>query len=196
MPAIARLTIRLDDVEPEVVRRVEVPADIGLVDLHLVIQAAMGWENYHLYAFHAGRNLSWGIPDPDWPEDTTLPARKATLADVIAHLKKNKTFQYVYDFGDDWGHTIKLEAIAEAEPDVAYPRLTEARGACPPEDCGGPWGYAHLLEVLADPNHEEHDEMVEWCGPGFDPAAVNEAAIRKALAKLANHRRRKTKAAP
>lgn len=196
MPDIARLTIRLDDVEPEVLRKIEVPADIRLPDLHRVIQIVMGWQDYHLHEFRVGRGPAWGTPDPSRPGDGPLPAKKAILADVLAHLKRNKTFQYVYDFGDDWVHTIKLEGLVKAEPDATYPRLIEARGACPPEDCGGPWGYAHLLDALADPDDEEHDELVEWCGPGFDPAAVNEAAIRKALAKFVNRRRGKDKVVP
>lgn len=196
MPAVARLTIRLDDVEPEVVRRIEVPTDIRLADLHTVIQVVMGWEDYHLYAFRVGRRLTWGIRDRDWPEDDTRSAKSATLAELLAHLKRTKTFQYLYDFGDDWLHTIKLDAVAEADPETAYPRLLEARGACPPEDCGGPWGYAEYLDAIADPDHEDHEEMIAWRGPDFDPAAVDEAAIRKALARFANRRRRKAKPAP
>ena len=196
MTEIARLKIQLDEVRPPVIRRLEVPLAMHLADLHLVIQATMGWENYHLYEFRVGRTVAYGIPDPDWPESNTLSAKKATLADLIAHLKRNKTFHYVYDFGDDWLHTVKLEALTEASPDGTYPRLLSAQGACPPEDCGGPWGYAHYLEAIADPDHEEHVDMIEWRGPGFDPNAVDEAAIHKALDKFANRRKRKVTPTP
>ena len=196
MPDIARLTLRLDDVEPEVVRRIEVAADIRLPDLYRVIQIVMGWQDYHLHEFRVGRGPAWGTPDSSWPEDGLRSEKTATLTDVLANLKRNKAFQYVYDFGDDWVHTVKLEGIVEADPDAVYPRLVEARGACPPEDCGGPWGYAYLIEVLADPDNEEYNEMVEWCGSEIDPAFVDEAAIRKALTTFANRRRRKTKAKP
>ena len=196
MTEIARLKIQLDDMDLPVIRRIEVPLAIRLADLHLVIQVTMGWENYHLYEFRVGRTVAYGIPDPNWPETRTQSAKTATLADLIAHLKKNKTFHYVYDFGDDWLHTVKLEAVAEADPEIAYPRLLTAQGACPPEDCGGPWGYAHYLEAIADPDHEEHADMIEWRGPGFDPSAVDEAAIQKALSKLANRRKRKAKVTP
>ena len=108
--------------------------------LHLVIQVTMGWENYHLYEFRVGRAVAYGITDPDWPDSDTLSAEKATLADLIGHLKRNKTFRYIYDFGDDWFHTVKLEALVEADPELTYPRLLTAQGRCPPEDCGGPWG--------------------------------------------------------
>lgn len=194
MTEIARLKIQLDDMDLPVIRRIEVPLTMRLADLHLVIQIAMGWENYHLYEFRVGRAVAYGIPDPDWPESNTLSAKTATLADLLIHLKRNKTFHYLYDFGDDWMHTVKLEALAEADPEITYPRLLDAQGACPPEDCGGPWGYAHYLEAVADPDHEEHDDMIEWRGPGFDPSAIDEAAIRKEFTKFANRRKRKTKA--
>jgi hypothetical protein len=79
-----------------------------------------------------------------------------------------------------------VEAVAEGAADVAYPRLIAAQGACPPEDVGGPWGYADYLEAIADPKHERHAEMIEWRGPGFDPAVVDETAIHERLAALAS----------
>jgi hypothetical protein len=186
MPDIARLRITLDNVEPAVERRVEVPAEIRLDDLHLVIQAAMPWENYHLYEFRAG-GIAWGIPDPDVPDfspSEPRPADKATLAALLAETGGQR-FAYEYDFGDGWGHSIEVEAIVAAAPDVAYPQLISARGRCPPEDVGGPWGYADYLDAIADPKHERHKELIQWRGPGFNPAVVDEAAIRKSLAGLA-----------
>ncbi len=194
MTEIARLKIELDEMEAPVLRHIEVPRAIRLADLHLVIQAAMGWENYHLYEFRVGRTVAYGLPDPDWPDQATLSAKQATLDELLGHLKRNKTFQYIYDFGDDWLHWVKLEALVAADPELAYPRLVSAQGRCPPEDCGGPWGYGHYLEAIADPDHEDHDDMLDWRGPGFDPNTVDETAIRKALAKLAKPRRRKARA--
>ena len=112
---IARLKIELDEMEHPVLRRIEVPLAIRLVDLHPVIQVAMGWENYHLYEFRVGRTVRYGIPDPDWPDSGALSVQKATLADLLAHLKRNETFHYIYDFGDDWLHTVALEALGEAD---------------------------------------------------------------------------------
>jgi hypothetical protein len=195
MSQIARLKITLDNVEPEVLRRVEVPIEIKLDRLHLAIQIAMGWENYHLYEFRtrAGR---WGIPDPDLGDYDVLSAEQATLAELLQRSGV-KTFQYVYDFGDDWEHTVKVEAVAPGEPDALYPRLLEAQRACPPEDCGGPWDYAEYLEAISDPQHERHEDLIGWRGPGFDPAAVDKAAIRKGLQTLARPRppRKASKAA-
>jgi hypothetical protein len=183
---IARLKVTLDHVEPAVVWRLEVPFDIKLSDLHLVIQAVMPWWNYHLYEFRA-RNHRWGLPDPGshWPGmPRVLPAKGTSLAGLIATTGA-KTFTYIYDFGDDWEHKVKIEKTCEPAPGAIYPRLTEARGRCPPEDVGGPWGYAEYLEAMADPNHERHAEMIEWRGPDFDPNVVDVASIEKELAKLA-----------
>ena len=183
---IARLKITLDHMQPAVVRRLEVPLDIKLSDLHLVIQAAMPWWNYHLYEFRA-RGQRWGLPDPDfnWPGmPRVLPAKGTPLAELIATTGA-KTFTYVYDFGDDWEHTVKIEKTCEPAPGAVYPRLTEASGRCPPEDVGGPWGYAEYLEAMADPNHERHAEMAAWRGPDFDPNVVDVAGIEKEMAKLA-----------
>jgi hypothetical protein len=182
---IARLKITLDHVEPAVVRRLEVPFDIKLSDLHLVIQAVMPWWNYHLYEFRA-RNQRWGLPNPGshWSGmPRVLPAKGASLAELIATTGA-KTFTYVYDFGDDWEHKVKIEKTCEPASGAAYPRLIEASGRCPPEDVGGPWGYAEYLEAIADPKHERHAEMIEWRGPNFDPTVVDVASIEKDLAKL------------
>ena len=136
---IIRLKVTLDEVEPPVLRRIEVPLTIRLDRLHSALQAAMGWTNSHLHEICA-RDVGWGVPDPDWG-DGPLDARKARLVDVLEETGA-KTLKYLYDFGDGWEHTVKLERIAKAVPGLAYPRLTEARGRCPPEDVGGPWGYA------------------------------------------------------
>jgi len=127
---IARLKITLDDMEPAVIRCVETPFDITLDRLHLLIQAAMGWTNSHFYELRAG-NVGWGMPDPDWP-DGPLDARKARLADVVEDVG-TKTLRYIYDFGDGWEHTIKIERLGDPTPGVAYPRLIEAPGAT--ENC-------------------------------------------------------------
>ena len=185
-PAIARLRITLDEVTPTVFRRIEVPLGLCLDDLHLVIQAAMGWENGHLYEFRSG-HAAWGIldEDPGWRlGDGPRAAHNATLAELIGQAKR-KSFKYLYDFGDDWEHTVTVEKLAEADPAARYPRLLAAKGACPPEDCGGPWGYADYLDAICNPAHANHREMINWRGPGFDPDDANETGIRKHLDRLA-----------
>jgi hypothetical protein len=143
----------------------------------------MGWENCHLYEFRT-RGDRWGLVDPDFVELDVISAKEATLAELLKRSGA-KTFKYVYDFGDGWEHTVKVEALDQPATGAGYPRLLEARRRCPPEDVGGPWGYARYLKALADPDHERHDEFVEWRGPGFDPALVDEATIRKAFDRLA-----------
>ena len=134
---IARIRITLDDVEPVVLRRIEVPFGIRLDRLHLTIQAAMGWTNSHLYELRAG-DVGWSTPYPDanWSGDF-LDARRARLGNVLEDIGTNKLV-YLYDFGDGWEHTIKIERLAAPKSGVLYPRLTEVNGRCPPEDCGGP----------------------------------------------------------
>jgi hypothetical protein len=94
-----------------------------------------------------------------------------------------KTLRYLYDFGDGWEHTIKIERIMDAVPGIAYPRLVEAAGRCPPEDVGGPWGYAELLEAIADPKHERHAELKDWIDDAFDPNVVDAEGLADALTR-------------
>jgi hypothetical protein len=179
---VACLKITLDDVKPAVLRRIEVPLVIRLDRLHLAIQAAMGWSNSHLYEIRA-RDIGWGDPDPDG-SDGPLDARKARLVDVIEDVGV-KTLRYLYDFGDGWDHTIKIERVTDAVPGLAYPILVEAAGRCPPEDVGGPWGYAEFLEAITDPKHERHAELMDWIGDDFDPNVVDTNRLADNLAALA-----------
>ena len=190
MAEIARLKIRLMGPGIRVSRRIEVRLDTCLDDLHLVFQAGMGWENCHLYEFAVGRAIRYGVRDPWWEDPELRPVENATLSELVEHLGRDGTFHYVYDFGDNWQHAVKLEATADADPNMTYPRLLKAHGRCPPEDCGGPGGYARYLEAISDPDHEDHTEMVEWRGPGFDPGIVDEDAIRNAFAALGPAKRR------
>jgi hypothetical protein len=187
---IARLKITLDDVEPAVLRRVEVPFDIRFDRLHLTIQAAMGWTNSHLYEIRAG-DVGWSTPDSDidWTGDF-LDARKARLDEVIEDIGTKK-LRYVYDFGDGWDHTIRIERLVDPEPGQLYPRLIDAIGRCPPEDCGGPWGYAELLEAIGDPTHERHADLGDWIPEDFDPATADTKWLTEEVAALAKKWSRK-----
>jgi hypothetical protein len=186
--SIARLQVTLDDVKPLVRRRIDVPLTIRLDRLHLVFQAAMGWTNSHLYEIRA-RDVGWGLPDPDWG-DGPLDARKTRLIDVLEDVGV-KTLKYLYDFGDGWEHTVKLQRITAAIPIAEYPLLIDAVGRCPPEDVGGPWGYADFLEAITDPEHERHFECVEWIGHPFDPNSINIDWLAQEVAKLASKWTRK-----
>jgi len=180
--SIARLKVTLNDVKPPVQRRVEVPLAIRLDRLHLVLQAAMDWTNSHLYEIRA-RDVGWGLPDPDFG-DGPPDAKKTRLVDVLEDAG-TKTVKYLYDFGDGWEHTVKVERITDAVPGLAYPVLIDATARCPPEDVGGPWGYDEFLEAIADPTHENHAEMKNWIGETFDPKAVDVEALADDVAALA-----------
>ena len=183
MAEIARLRIEIDEVTPAVIRRVEVPLAIRLDDLHFVLQIAIGWQNCHPFEFRVG-DTAWGLLDRDDPASSPLPAETATLADVLA---LGERFRYDYVYGEDWGHTVALEALTAADPAAAYPRLVSAQGRCPPADIGGPIGYDTFLRAIADPEHLHHEGMIEWDDPDFDPHTVDEAAIRANLANLGKY---------
>jgi len=192
--SIARLKITLDNVKLQVLRRLEAPLTIRLDRLHLVLQAAMGWTNSHLYELRA-RDIGWGIPDPDF-SGGPLDARKARLLDVLEDVG-TKTLRYLYDFGDGWEHTIKIERIDPAVPGVTYPRLIDVVGRCPPEDVGGPWSYQEFLAAKADPTHERRAEFAEWIDlDAFDPNLVDAEAHARAVQDLAKQWDRKTAAKP
>jgi len=184
---IARLRVAIDEVTPAVIRRVEVPLDIRLDDLHFVLQIAIGWQNCHPFEFRldgAGDAERWGLVDRDDP-DSPRPAEHATLADLLAHGQR--TFHYDYVYGEDWAHTVELEAIVPADAAAHYPRLVEANGRCPPADIGGVMGYETFLRAISDPLHLNHEGFREWDDPDFDPHVVDEAALRANLANLAKY---------
>jgi len=182
MADIARLRVAIDDVAPAVVRRVEVPLTMRLDDLHFVLQIAIGWQNCHPFEFRFG-DRAWGLVDRD-AESNPLPAEGATLAEVHA---LGRSFKYGYVFGEDWQHTVEIEAVAPAEQGVVYPRLIEAHGRCPPADIGGAAGYEDFLLAIGDPGHPLHETMIEFDDPEFDPAKVDVAALAKNLANLARY---------
>jgi Plasmid pRiA4b ORF-3-like protein len=165
--------------DPAVWRRLLVPAATRLDRLHQMIQAAMGWENHHLHAFTDGR-VRYGRSDP---ELRLRDERKATLGNLIP--RKGGRARYTYDFGDHWEHELVVEERLAAESGTAYPVCVAGEGACPPEDCGGPWGYEHLREVLADPTSDEHEDMLAWLGldkaTDFDPHRFDLNRVNRAV---------------
>jgi hypothetical protein len=168
--------------KPPVWRRVLVPASMTLDLLHEVILRAMGWDGGHLHVFSDGWR-EFGSPGA---ELGYADERRVTVADLLSGPGGKVT--YTYDFGDDWEHVILLETILPAGPGAAYPVCVAGKGACPPEDCGGQWGYAELKEILADRDHEQHEEMLEWLGlddaAEFDPAEFSVDEVNERLAVL------------
>lgn len=179
---VAELKVELADVAPPVRRVLEVPLDLRLDRLHLAIQAAMGWQNGHLYDFTAGRTARWAKPDPEF--DDVVPPSKGTVADLFAAAGKRPAL-YTYDFGDNWEHLLTLGKPVEAEAGAVYPRLIDCTGRCPPEDCGGFPGFERFQKIMADPDDPEHEEMLDWHGGPFDPSDAGTAERTKAVAALA-----------
>jgi len=179
---IIEIKVILNDIEPKVTRLLQVPANIRLDRLHLTLQAAMGWTNSHLYMFETART-TWGVPDPDFGGDD-LPADKTTLWEVIEDTSQ-KTITYIYDFGDNWEHRIKIGKTTDPVPGNLYPRLTEVTSKCPPEDVGGFPGYYEFLDAMADPNHPEHENLKEWFGDAFDPNQPETDELKLEVLKLA-----------
>src|SRR5262249_30670458 len=150
-----QLKIVLKDVKPPIWRRVQVP-DGTLGDLHEGIQIVMGWEDYHLHQFIV-RGTYYGPTSPDgFNLDLDTEDEEGVLLSQIVYEGRRVRLRYEYDFGDGWQHEILFERTVEREPRVRYPRCVDGARACPPEDVGGPWGYADLLEAIASPKHQRH----------------------------------------
>lgn len=177
--AIFELEIALDEIEPRIWRAIQVPNSITLRRLHKVIQAAMAWENCHLYRYERN-GVVFGPPDPDYLDDT-IDDRKVALCCLLK--QEGDTMTYIYDFGDDWRHTVTLRRILPEDAETIYPLCTGGANACPPEDVGGPPGYADYCEVIQDPSHEQYEECLVWRGP-FDPKAFDLRKVNRQLQRM------------
>lgn len=173
---VVKVTLR--GVKPAVWRRLQIASDLTLRDLHHALQVAMGWTDSHLHEFDV-EGSRYGMPDPqeDFGEPS-LDERKFTVGDV---LREGARAEYLYDFGDGWRHQLKVERVAALPAGSARVQCLAGARSCPPEDCGGPYGHADLLEALADPGNERHAELKEWVGPYYDPEAFDLAAINRDL---------------
>jgi hypothetical protein len=176
---IYQLRIALIEVAPPVWRRVLVPGGYTLDRLHRVIQYAMGWQDLHLHSFEIDGH-QYGEPDPVGE----LMVRDELDVRLDAAVGKGDSFCYTYDFGDWWDHEVTVEDVLVAEPDERYPICVAGERACPPEDVGGPRGYAELREALADPGHPRHEVMRAWLGRDHDPDAFEPGAVTTLLRRL------------
>ena len=188
---IARLRIGLANMPRPVLRRVDVPLSTALDDLHLIFQAAMGWENNHPYRFRTSDAVVYGEIESNRRAKGLWPAGKSTLADLCRGLNRNRTFEYEYDFRDKWVHRVKLQAVGESDSGQLYPRLLEAKRRCPPEDCGGPWGYARFLESLRVKGNGKIATVSAQWEEEFNPDLVDIAALAARMEGLARQIQRK-----
>lgn len=170
---VHQLKVTLRGLRPPVWRRVVVSSGTPLSELAELLEAAMGWLGGHLHSFDTGDTI-YQRPDPGgdfgWGR-RTVDEGTVTIADVLAEPKAK--LRWDYDFGDGWQHDVVVESIGPANAGIDAPVCLAGRRACPPEDCGGTWGYANLLAAIADPGHEDHEDLAEWAPPGFDPGAFD-----------------------
>jgi hypothetical protein len=173
---IYQLKITLRFIRPPVWRRVQVASDITLAKLHRIIQATMGWYDCHLHQFIVGETY-YGVPDPD--DRSVKDEKKVRLNQVLS--KPGRKIVYEYDFGDGWEHAIVLEKVLSIDSKARGPLCLDGARACPPEDSGGTGGYENFLAAIRDPDHEEHEQMLEWIGGEFDPEEFHLDLVNREL---------------
>ncbi len=180
-----RLKVTLKGSKPPIWRRLEVPGNITLAKLHQILQVAMGWTDSHMHSFKIGK-IYYQEPDPFFDSEfsvyETKDEKKVKLQQVAPREKMK--FLYEYDFGDSWEHEILVEKILPLTEERRHPVCLKGVKACPPEDIGGLWGYYDFLEIMQDPKHPEHEEMLEWIGDQFDPDEFDLEEVNKRLKKI------------
>lgn len=187
-PEVFQLKVTLLGTMPPIWRRMLVPANMTLAQLHNVLQDAMGWQDCHMHEFCAGHRR-FGQPDPEDRFMGTPPVenkRTVHLSDVLSRVRAKVI--YTYDFGDSWEHGIVLEKRLPADPGTTYPVCTGGERACPPEDCGGIPGFYDLLEALGNPVHDRHDELQDWIEDNYNPDVFSIDDVNRMLTPLRRRR--------
>ena len=180
---IYQLKITLDEIEPEIWRRVLVSGNVNMSTVHKIIQVAMGWTNSHLHIFDLPNGDCLSDPAFELMDDPVPGDESKTKLRKVAP-RVGSRFHYRYDFGDDWLHEVIVEDILPPGPSGRVPRCIAGENQCPPENCGGPRGYSTLLHTMKDPDHPEHKNMVEWYGKAFDPRAFDMETVNESLRRL------------
>jgi len=178
-----KLHVELTGVTPLIWRDIWVEGQMPLIQLHHILQAAMGWTDAHLHQFTIG-DTRYATPDPeDDPEHPVVDERRVKLRDV---LERDLEFAYLYDFGDDWHHQINVEQVEPLNQPAGHAHVSDGARACPPEDCGGAYGYQEFLNELAvKPKSEAVKEFLTWAGHDFRPERFDRHAANAALLRMA-----------
>ncbi len=168
---VYQFKITLQDIKPPIWRRIQVPETYTFYDLHVAIQDAMGWADYHLHEFdvidgRSGLHVQIGFPDDEFGRNILTGWSQKI---VSYFTPENPSSTYLYDFGDFWQHKILLEKIIPREPNIEYPICIKGKRACPPEDAGGVGGYEDFIKIIRNPDHKEYEDMLDWAGGEFDP---------------------------
>ncbi len=182
---IATVRIELKESDPLIWRQVEVPTSVTLKTLHNIIQATMGWFDYHLWEFTIAERR-YGLPmDEDWGTEPRADASKVRLRDLLKQPRT--TIDYIYDFGDNWEHRLTITDVRAGDANLSYPRYIGGERNGPPEDCGGLPGFYETLDAATDPEHPDHAEAKLWIDD-YDPNEFDELPIKYALGRIANQR--------
>jgi Plasmid pRiA4b ORF-3-like protein len=176
--SVYQIKVTLLHSRPPIWRRLQVESGVTLDRLHDTLQMVMGWTNSHLHGFRLPQPRQRGTRRRLLPIESADEKAKR-LDELLRRLKD--WLVYDYDFGDSWEHEVLLEEIRPRPPSTRLPMVLAGRGACPPEDIGGLPGYYHFLEAIKDPNHPEHEDMLEWAGKDFDPAAFDVQKVNRAF---------------
>jgi len=176
---IYQIKVTLRGTRPQIWRRLQVWGDTTLLQLHRILQVAMGWTDSHLHQYRRGSTY-YGTRDPEFGVERESE-RSTRLGDVLARPRDRMVYEY--DFGDSWEHDVILEKIVPVSPGLRYPLTLAGRGACPPEDVGGVGGFYHFLEALGNSQHPDHADMVEWWGETFNVEFLDLDDINRALAR-------------
>jgi len=179
--SIYQIKVTLKGSKPPIWRRLEVSGQVTLAKLHKILQVTMGWTDSHLHQFIIGKTY-YGEPENESGSNRTFSEKRVKLHQLP--LKEKSKFLYEYDFGDSWEHEILIEKIQPVTEGSKPPVCLKGKRACPLEDIGGIWGYEEFLEAIGDPEHQEHEDMLEWAGEDFDSEAFNLEEVNHFLKKI------------
>jgi hypothetical protein len=178
---IYQIKVALKGSKPPIWRRIQVPCNITLAELHHILQAVMGWWDYHLHQFIVGR-VYYGVPHPDFDDFMDMRDESQVRLNQIAD--EGSKFVYEYDFGDSWEHVLEVEKVLEREPGQHYPVCVKGKRACPSEDVGGIWMYNYFIESMRNPDHPDYpgvEDFLDWIGGEFDAKEFDLDAVNSAL---------------